>query len=188
MNLTHTLREEHQVILRVLDCFETAIHSSPPPDRSVAETFGPFVEFFRDFADAWHHAKEEGCLFPALERAGLPHDDGPIGCMLGEHDRGRAHVRAIAAALEATDEGNAGALDTIVSEGEAYIDLLREHITKEDQVLFQMADEMIVGEDAARVAEEFSARESDAVYIELSAKGQAIADRMMVEYADAVAS
>jgi hemerythrin-like domain-containing protein len=185
MNVTQTLREEHQVILRVLTCFETAIHSGPPPDRSAAETFGPFVEFFRDFADAWHHAKEEGCLFPALERAGLPHDGGPIGCMLDEHDRGRAHVRAIAAVLEI---GGADAHDTIVSEGEAYIELLRDHITKEDQVLFQMADEIIVDDDAARVAEEFSARESDAAYIELSAKGHAIAARMMVEYADAVAS
>jgi hemerythrin-like domain-containing protein len=188
MVLTQTLRDEHQVILRVLSCFETAIHSVPSPDQSAAATFGPFVEFFRDFADAWHHDKEEGCLFPALERAGLPRDGGPIGCMLEEHDRGRAHVKAIALALEAAGDGDADALSTIMSEGEAYIDLLRAHITKEDHVLFEMADDIIRADDAARVTAEFIARESDAAYVELSTKGHALAERLIVEYADAVAS
>ncbi len=179
MTLTRTLREEHQVILRILGCFEIALRGPQSPDRSVSETLRPFVEFFRGFGDEWHHSKEEGCLFPALERAGLPHDAGPVGCMLQEHETGRAHVGAIAAALEAAD---AGAFETIVREGEAYIDMLRDHINKENNVLFEMADEMIAGDNAAQLADEFSERETDAAYVELSRKGRAIADRLMVEY------
>lgn len=186
MDLTRTLREEHQVILRVLACFETALKAPQPSARSIAETFAPFIEFFRGFADACHHQKEEGYLFPALERAGLPHEGGPIGCMLEEHDRGRAHVKAIAAAIELTGNAGAGALDTVVTEGEAYIELLRDHIHKEDNVLFEMADEIIVGDDAARLAEQFSVLGSDIEYTERSTKGRTIADRLMVDYADTI--
>ena len=130
-DLTHGLREEHQLILRVLACFEIALRNAAPSARSADARFGAFIEFFRGFADECHHQKEEGCLFPALERAGLPHDDGPIGCMLEEHERGRDHVRAMTAAIQLADDGDAGAFRLIVSDGEAYTEMLRDHIMKE---------------------------------------------------------
>jgi hemerythrin-like domain-containing protein len=188
MALTQTLREEHQIILAVLDCLETALNAAPRPDRSAFETFGPFVDFLREFADECHHQKEEGYLFPMLERAGLPHDGGPIGCMLEEHGQGRAYVKAIAAAIEAADSGDAGARRGLVTAGEAYIELLRNHINKENNVLFAMADEMIVDDDAETLAGQFNALESDLEYRELAKKGRAIADRLMAEYAVAFAS
>jgi hemerythrin-like domain-containing protein len=140
MEATRCLREEHQVILRVLGCFEMALREARESGVLDLPTFEKFIEFFRGFADQCHHCKEEDRLFPVLVSAGIPKEGGPIGCMLAEHERARAFVRSIAERLAAAGQGNAAALEFVVDQGELYIDLLRNHIAKEDNVLFNMAD------------------------------------------------
>lgn len=153
---TLTLRQEHQVILAVLDCFEAALRGARDRGAVTALEFGPFVEFFRDFADRCHHCKEEDRLFPCLERCGMPREHGPIAVMLHEHEVGRAHVRAMAESLPAADGGDRAAIESVLLRGAAFIDLLRNHILKENHVLFQMADGMIPASERAALAEDFN--------------------------------
>ena len=153
---THTLRDEHQVILKVLDCFEVALRCAARAGAVTHAEFDPFVAFFRDFADHCHHCKEEDRLFPCLERCGMPREHGPIAVMLHEHQVGRAHVRAIAAALPAADGGDEAAIKCVIREGGFFIELLRNHIFKEDQVLFRMADDMIPDAERTHLADEFA--------------------------------
>jgi len=153
---TRTLREEHEVILKVLDCFEIALRTAGGKRVVTRAEFGPFVDFFRDFADRCHHCKEEDRLFPCLERCGMSREHGPIAVMLHEHELGRAHVRAIAEALPSANEGDAAAVDLVLREGGAFIELLRSHILKENEVLFQMADGMIPDPERAVLADEYA--------------------------------
>lgn len=153
---THTLRDEHRVILKVLDCFEIALRRAGRAGVVAAAEFQPFVGFFRDFADRCHHCKEEDRLFPCLERCGLPHEHGPIAVMLHEHQIGRTHVRAIAAALGSAANGDEQAINAVIREGQAFVELLRNHILKEDQVLFQMADDMIPETERTHLANEYA--------------------------------
>lgn len=133
------LKDEHRVIEKVLDAMELAIrHQSM--DRSF---FEDALDFFRNFADGCHHAKEENELFPALEKAGIPNEGGPIGCMLNEHDQGRSLLKIIDENLEAAAGGDVTALNNLRHAGTDYVDLLREHIDKEDNVLFVMADQVL---------------------------------------------
>jgi len=142
---TRCLREEHQVILKVLECFEIVLRQARHTGIVLRDAFEPFVEFFRDFADRCHHCKEEDRLFPCLERCGMPREHGPIAMMLHEHQLGRTHVRTIAAALPAASDGDSSAVQRVLEEGASFLDLLRHHIMKEDHILFPMADEMIAG-------------------------------------------
>ncbi len=89
MEATRCLRDEHQVILRVLDRFEIALALSEESGEVPRATYQPFLEFFRGFADLCHHCKEEDRLFPVLEKNGVPREGGPIGVMLYEHQLGR---------------------------------------------------------------------------------------------------
>ena len=45
----------------------------------------PVIDFSKNFTDVCHHTKEEKSLFPALEKAGLPTNMGPIAMMLMDH-------------------------------------------------------------------------------------------------------
>ncbi len=153
---TTVLREEHQVILNVLDALEQVLDRGSAVSAQNVETLAKYASFFRLFADACHHGKEEDLLFPELEARGIPREGGPIGVMLAEHEQGRAFVRQMHEALPGARAGEAGAVDALVSAGRNYIDLLRQHIDKEDNVLFMMADRVVDESACAALCGEYA--------------------------------
>ena len=152
------LMREHRLIEQVLAALEqrlTTLEARPFP----REFFERTLEFFRAFADGCHHHKEEECLFPAMEARGVPRHGGPIGVMLHEHEIGRAHLRGIRENLEAAEGGSAAAVAAIRREATGYIELLRQHILKEDNILFRMARMVLPPEDVVRLDPEFQTGE-----------------------------
>jgi hemerythrin-like domain-containing protein len=146
---TEVLTAEHRVIETVLDALEKLAQN----EGSALEDWAKALDFVRNFADKCHHLKEEKLLFPALEERGIPREGGPIGMMLAEHEEGRGYVRAMAAALEAGDRV------LLRTQTTAYIRLLREHIMKEDDVLFQMADSILSAEEQQKLLRDFEEHE-----------------------------
>lgn len=146
---TASLREEHRLILEVLGVLERLLEA----ERLDPGPLGDCVSFFRKFTDACHHGKEEEVLFPALVERGMPRDAGPIAVMLEEHERGRSLVARMAGALERA--GGEGAGDELRDAGRRYIELLRDHIRKEDGVLFEMADGAIPPPACRRLCEAY---------------------------------
>jgi len=155
---TEILSDEHRVIERVLDALQrlTAVPVNPS-----LEQWRKALEFFRHFADQCHHFKEEKVLFPALEEHGIPREGGPIGMMLAEHEEGRGHVRSMIDAVEQVAQGNGAASTTLLDHARAYLTLLREHIQKEDDILFRMADEVIPEEEQRRILKDFENHEAE---------------------------
>lgn len=155
---TEILSDEHRVIERVLDALQrlTAVPVNP-----LLEQWRKALDFFRHFADQCHHFKEEKVLFPALEEHGIPREGGPIGMMLAEHEEGRGHVRSMIDAVEQVAKGNGAASTTLLDHARAYVTLLREHIQKEDDILFRMADEVIPEEEQRRILKDFENHEAE---------------------------
>jgi hemerythrin-like domain-containing protein len=164
MDPTRSLRDEHQVILAVLECFGIAVGRARAEQQLDQNVFASFIEFFRGFADRCHHCKEEDRLFPCLERCGMSREEGPIRVMLDEHQQGRAHIAAIAAALPAAATGDAVALQSLVEEGRRFTELLRHHIMKEDHVLFNMADAAVQGPSRTQLFNEYAQAEESSGY------------------------
>ncbi len=165
MRPTEILSGEHRVIEVVLGVLERMAHDAF--DRGVIDVAAAkqAVEFLREFADRRHHGKEEARLFPAMESAGLPPHHGPTAVMRHEHEVGRAEIRRMDAALRDFEDAKGGAADAFAFAARTFVDLLREHIAKEDEILFPMADR-ILG-DAAQTTlladfERFDATEFDA--------------------------
>lgn len=133
------LINEHEGILFGLKILETMIDqlsaNQPVPQKDLQG----MVQFLKLFADKCHHGKEEGLMFPAMEQAGIPKDQGPIGQMLLEHELGRQYIRAMDAASFNTT------LDTevFIRNAREYIALLQSHIEKENKVLFPMGDRLL---------------------------------------------
>jgi hemerythrin-like domain-containing protein len=65
--------------------------------------------------------------------------------MLREHQDGRAHVRKISelSAAKESKKRNAG----LISAGRAYVELLSQHIQKEDNILYPLANQILTEED-----------------------------------------
>jgi hemerythrin-like domain-containing protein len=182
VDATRCLRDEHQVILRVLDCFEIALRRSQDSGQVTRQIYSPFVEFFRGFADKCHHCKEEDRLFPRMEKKGIPREGGPIGVMLYEHQQARMHVRAIAEHLDAADRGERAAIRKVLDHGDEFLELLRAHISKEDHCLFGMADQVVQGADLTALVRAYGDAESRSDYRETFSRCRVIADELTVMY------
>lgn len=154
---TEALKHDHRVIEKVLAVLEGLIARS---GEAPEEIWRKAIDFIRGFADQCHHLKEEKLLFPALEKRGVPLEGGPIGVMLLEHEEGRAYVRAMADAIARWDEDPGAAKRALVENARPYLRLLREHIAKEDQILFSMADDVLSGEEQKRLLSEFEEHEA----------------------------
>lgn len=147
---TATLREEHRLILRVVDALERILDGADPTDPPI-DALEDCVTFFRLFTDACHHGKEEDLLFRELEERGMPRDQGPIAVMLEEHRVGRALVGKMRDALTDLGEEKPDAWSSLFRAGRDYVHLIRNHIGKEDGVLFEMADRVVAGPACARL-------------------------------------
>jgi len=142
---TALLRDEHKLILEVAGALADMLTAERAGEPLDYDAVARCITFFRLFVDACHHSKEEGLLFPGLEAQGMAQDAGPIAVMLSEHEQGRALVRAMAASLDGAGRGEERAGTTLRGAAEDFVDLIVAHIGKEDGVLFNMADDLIVG-------------------------------------------
>jgi hemerythrin-like domain-containing protein len=178
LDATEILREEHRVIERVLTALETAANRLNAGDPVRPDVFLQAADFISGFADGCHHRKEEGVLFPAMRAAGIPGEGGPIGVMLSEHEEGRRLTRAMRAAAERLAVGDTEASAQVVNNALHYVALLRQHIAKEDNVLFPMADQAISGPAQREVSKAFER-------VEHEETGQGVHERFLT-LADAI--
>jgi hemerythrin-like domain-containing protein len=164
MNATDQLRAEHEGILIMLDILERISEQMISGKSANLDHLSKIIEFLSVFADQCHHGKEEDILFPVLAKAGIPQEGGPIGVMLSEHDHGREYIGAMRKALEKFNEG-VDATEEFVRAARGYIELLRNHIMKENNVLFIMAENTLTKDEQARLLEAFDAMERDKIGI-----------------------
>lgn len=163
MTPTEILKHEHQIVLLVLKGADREGTGARKNGKCDAATIEKMVDFFKMFVDRCHHAKEEQHLFPALEKHGVPKEAGPIGVMLSEHEKGRGHVRAIAAALPGVKSGRPNAAAEVGEQLLAYAALLRSHIDKEDNVLFPMADRLLSPRERRDMVKAFDLVEAEEI-------------------------
>ncbi len=143
MKATDVLMEEHRVIERVIAVLETAAQELAQGNEVRSGLFIEATDFIKGFADGCHHKKEEGVLFKSLEEHGMPVQGSPIGVMLYEHEQGRAFTRGLRQAAEQLQAGDASARAAVIQNARNYAALLRQHILKEDRILFPMANQVI---------------------------------------------
>lgn len=122
-------------------------------DLSAAEAFADASDFFRVFADQYHHGKEERQLFRKMVFRGMSAEIGPIAAMLREHDEGRAYVTGIEA--QARAELGKRTRKELLRLSSGYATMLRQHIQKEDNVLYPMADKILTESDMADLRKGF---------------------------------
>jgi len=153
---TQVLRQEHEVILRVLDATQNIASQIENAAGAPPQVMSNTIEFFKLYADRQHHGKEEDLLFPELEKKGMPRDGGPIGVMLMEHQFGRSHITRMAEAARAFEGGDHSAGARWADAALDYVALLRQHIDKENNILFVMAERILSPDDQQRLAKEFA--------------------------------
>ncbi len=160
MKATQILMHEHEVIGQGLTVLSAMAARLERGEGVPARDLEAALEFFGGFADGCHHAKEEGTLFPALVAAGLPQGHGPVAVMLAEHEDGRRLIGVMRRSAAGADQGDVAARRRLADAAHEYVQLLRQHIAKENGVLFPAADGMLSEADDREITAAFDRHEA----------------------------
>ena len=143
------LMDEHVYILKVVDKAESVCGDLENGADLDKEFVVRFIDFIRNYADKFHHAKEEDMLFVEMQKPGVELHCNPVEQMLIEHDDGRAFILEIEEGLNSED------VEKVVVNMRSYVNLIRDHIGKEDNVLYRMADEVLSEDVLERMHDDF---------------------------------
>lgn len=156
------LVEEHKYIKMVLGEIRLQCISIVHGEEVNYKLFYNVIDFVRNFADKYHHKKEEDRLFNIMtEQLGLSTASGPVAGMLVEHDMGRAHIMDLEKALKECENGNSDAKVDIIAHAIGYEQLLLKHIDKEDNAIYRHAERSLPKETLEKLDTEFEAVEQD---------------------------
>ena len=148
-NILKPLCDEHQNILKMIEALLKECAALEDSGKINAAFFQNAIDFVRNYADKFHHAKEEDILFAELCKDTVKMHCNPVRQMLYEHNLGRDFIKRLEEALMRQDKNE------IIINARGYTDLLREHIYKEDNILYPMADETLSAEIQRQISDKF---------------------------------
>ena len=133
------LRKEHDRVLKILDNLEANLNK-----KDVRQSKNNINILKKEF-DKHSLNKEEKVLFPEIEKF-MPRDGGPTGMMIIEHKDLTESIKMF------KDEKD---INNLIETGSHIINLLREHIDKENNMLFMMAEMHLNDKQKERIIKKF---------------------------------
>jgi hemerythrin-like domain-containing protein len=176
------LMDEHRLIERVLGSLETCsleVEGGLALERGYARDYAAFL---RGFADAWHHGKEEDILFRRMVERGFSAETGPVAVMLHEHRQGRALVSELHSVGEGTGDVTPAETTVFLTAAVGFIPLLRQHIQKEDNILYPMSEKVLSPAEFETMLADFEAFERNAGADGTRDRLEALAERLAAAF------
>lgn len=151
------LMNDHSLIEKALILVERQIQKKNKINLTALRTL---FDFLWDYGDMCHNMKEEKVYFPLLLERGLP-PSGPVAVMLMEHEEERKYINQIKNQLQSISSTNIPPdFFDIVS---SYIDLTKNHIWKENDILYPMGKRILSSDDEINLNAEFRRIEKDSL-------------------------
>jgi hemerythrin-like domain-containing protein len=158
---THLLRHEHRVIEQAMRALEGMCLTMRAGGSVPCEELSKLLDFIRNFADGFHHAKEETYFFPALKQVGIRDENGPLAFLRTQHERERRLLSELGRAVEEYRDDPASA-EKLVSAALQFKDHLIGHMQQEDAILFRLAEEMLDDQIKDSLIRAFAREDADA--------------------------
>ncbi len=144
-NTLKMLFDEHNVISGAVALARESRKLIGVSDEAYELNMSELIRFFRQYADHYHHYKEEQILFPEMAKKSELMGGGIIAEMLDNHEDFRDRIRAIENDLQ--EARFVDAADRMDRYGDALLD----HIAVENDELFQAAADLFTEDEAERI-------------------------------------
>jgi len=159
-NIIDVLEHEHQQVERVVEVMSSLAREIEAGHEFEPALLGDIVQFMRIFGEQCHYVKEEKALFSLLEAKGIPANGCPIGVLTSEHRHSHALLDQLEKAFANYRAGDKSARLELPGLLSSLIDLYRQHIWKEEYLLFPMAKKVLETADYETLSAQFEAIES----------------------------
>lgn len=156
-NFVEVMVNEHVYINRMSAVVKAALNEFIRTGTICVDDFRAMHNFIREYADAFHHGKEEVFLFKEMEQN--MGEDGKVminDVMLPEHVMGRRFMKNLNLALDKWELAeNAAQYDAIrleiIAAAGGWAFMINEHIYKEDYKVFPFVDRNLDHDKVAKM-------------------------------------
>ncbi len=149
------LKEEHRLILDFLDQLTLAGEKLVRNQNLTREFFDNAVAFAKEFADGFHHHKEEDLMFRMLAQKHAGALDDELEKLKQQHEQCRDFVSEISDAIDGYAQGSDSQTRIIHRKLDEYISALRQHVNHENVVFFPKASRELSAEELDVLAAEY---------------------------------
>lgn len=159
MKLTQALIDEHVHILKGLHFFKMARDLIERNQHPPKDFFKCGVSFFRQYADQYHHYKEEFLMFGFLARKKEGLLDLEIGSLRHQHETGRRFLTNIEKSVNGYEMGNEVAVTSLLENLASFSSVLSRHIFREDHLFFPMVENELSENEKETLMDQFKIEE-----------------------------
>jgi hemerythrin-like domain-containing protein len=138
MNPSIDIQSDHVAMSIILDAMEKRAHEILKDGTVDYFRIGQILDFLHNYTDHLHYAKEERILFPAVMDVTKPWISKTINNLIHEHALAREYIKEIDKQLHACLAGNNSALIELGSVMLKYVELEKNHIRMEDEVVMPL--------------------------------------------------
>ena len=140
-NPIQTMLHEHDVICSIDETIKRLEGSWTVNETYYKSIVEKLIVFFREYADGYHHRKEEEVLFPEIKN----HPDFVLQEIIDEFEEHHEDFRSSVDSIE--EAINAGGFETSYKELCNYFEDLQDHIAAENDELFVLAESLMSEEE-----------------------------------------
>jgi len=151
------IRDEHRTISAILHGMEYLVQEIRARRKNVdPKVFHAMLYYLDTFSERMHHPKEDQYLFSALRRRGAG-AEALITELEKEHAGGEDALRRLAQALNRYEEGGDKEFPGFEGAVDRFVASYREHMRKEEDLLFPLARALLTEADWAVIDQAFGA-------------------------------
>jgi len=148
------IRDEHRSIAAILHGMQYLVERIREKKAKIdPRVFRAMLYYLDTFAERVHHPKEDLYLFDALRRRGGA--DALISELEKEHAGGEQALRKLEQNLIRYEEGGDREFPAFAREVEAFVEGYWNHMRKEEEQVFPLAEKLLRAEDWASIDREF---------------------------------
>jgi len=161
MKPTEELMYEHKAIKLMLSIMSKISKSINNKDVFYTNDVEKIVDFLFIYADKCHRTKEEKAFYPALLSTKIQLENDPVSLMINEHTIGKGYLKEIMCCVENCKIGSTFSCGRIADCMKNYVDLIQNHIQKEEEIYFRLANQTLSQETQNEISNLFLEIDND---------------------------
>jgi len=155
MKPTEDLKSEHKAITLMLNIMSNISKSIKDKKVFYTNDVEKIVDFLFVYVDKCHRNKEEAVFYPALLMTEYPADKMPVGQIINEHAIGKGYLDEIMSCVVTCKLGSSFSCERIADCITNYVQLIQNHIQKEENDYFPEANKVLSDEAQHEISKQF---------------------------------
>ena len=153
MNPTEDLKYEHKAITLMLKVMSNISKNIKEKKVFYTNDVEKIVDFLTVYVDKCHRNKEEAVFYPALLLSKHPFKN--IGLIINEHSMGKSYLDEIMCCVVSCKLGSSFSGERIADCMINYVELIQNHIQKEENEYFPLANKALTEEAQSEMSKQF---------------------------------